>query len=48
MHGLGKLVHSNGDIYEGQWENNKANGYGKYINMTNQAIYEGSWVDDLQ
>lgn len=29
-HGRGKLVYSNGDIYEGVWLNNKKHGRGKY------------------
>ena len=29
--GFGKFYHSDGDIYEGEWLNDKANGYGKYM-----------------
>jgi len=27
-HGKGKFWHTDGDIYEGDWKNNKANGAG--------------------
>ena len=30
MHGFGKLVFSNGDVYEGQFKGSMAHGYGKY------------------
>ena len=30
MHGLGKLVHSDGDIYEGEWAYDMATGHGDY------------------
>ena len=32
MHGKGKLVHANHEIYEGDFVGDKANGYGKYLN----------------
>lgn len=31
--GKGRLIHSDGDVYEGDWKNDKAHGYGKYIHM---------------
>jgi len=34
-------------VYEGDWINDKANGYGVY-NHVDGAIYEGQWIDDLQ
>jgi len=37
---------NDGDIYEGEWENDKANGYGIYLNKEGD-IYEGEWKDDL-
>jgi len=36
-----------GDIFEGEWQGDKANGYGTYIHV-NGARYEGLWKDDLQ
>ena len=29
-HGKGKYLYENGDIYEGDWKNNKMHGYGQY------------------
>jgi hypothetical protein len=39
------LIHPDGDIYEGEWFDDKANGYGKYIHF-NGAIYRGYWKND--
>jgi hypothetical protein len=38
-------VHADGDIYEGQWVNDKAEGKGTYSHA-NGAYYEGDWIDD--
>jgi len=35
-------VHVDGDVYEGNWTNDKANGFGVYIHV-NGARYEGNW-----
>ena len=34
MHGKGKLLYKNGDVYEGDWKNDKRDGSGKlnYLN----------------
>ena len=45
--GIGRLIHSDGDIYEGQWVNDKAEGMGTYSHA-NGAYYEGQWLDDKQ
>ena len=49
------IVHVDGDIYDGQWLNDMANGKGAYIhsgkfhyNTIGGAKYEGDWKDDLQ
>ena len=39
------MTHSNGDIYDGFWENDKANGYGVFLDI-NGAKYEGYWLED--
>lgn len=44
--GTGKFWHADGDVYEGEWEDDKANGYGVYIHV-NGAKYEGYWKNDL-
>ena len=33
MHGLGKLIHSDGDVYEGEWAYDMATGHGDYKHM---------------
>jgi hypothetical protein len=38
---------SYGDIYEGEWKDDKAHGYGVYHHL-NGATYEGEWVEDRQ
>ena len=40
-------MHADGDIYEGEWLDDKANGQGKYTTH-NGNIYEGSWKNDKQ
>ena len=43
--GEGKIIYSNGDIYEGKWVNFRKNGKGKII--TNDGIiYESEWNED--
>lgn len=42
---MGRLYHPNGDLYIGNWKNNKANGNGKYIS-NNGAVYVGDWIED--
>ena len=44
---IGKFWHVDGDVFDGQWKNDKANGYGVYTHV-NGAKYEGMWKDDLQ
>jgi len=38
--GRGRLIHADGDCYEGDWVDDKATGFGKYYH-TNGAFYEG-------
>ena len=39
--GKGKLIHADGDIYEGDWLDDKAHGIGVYLHI-NGARYEGA------
>lgn len=39
------MIHSDGDIYQGDWRDDKANGIGKYMHYDG-AVYEGEWKDD--
>ena len=41
------MTHADGDIYEGEWLDDKANGKGTYYHI-NGAKYEGEWKDDKQ
>lgn len=41
----GKLIHSDGDIYDGEWVDDTACGKGIYIHI-NGAKYEGDWLND--
>lgn len=45
--GKGKLTHADGDVYEGEWEDDKANGKGVYRHK-NGAVFDGMWKDDRQ
>jgi hypothetical protein len=45
-HGKGKFIHVDGDVYEGEWKEDKANGRGVYTHA-NGSKYEGEWKDDL-
>ena len=40
--GLGKKVHSNGDVYEGLWRQGKCEGPGRY-RWKNNNEYDGEW-----
>ncbi len=40
-------MHVDGDVYEGDWSNDMANGKGVYMH-SGGARYEGEWKDDLQ
>ena len=41
------MTHSNGDIYEGYWVDDLAQGYGIFLD-TQGSKYEGNWEKDLQ
>ena len=43
----GRLIHSDGDFYEGSWKNNKVNGKGKY-QSEDGGIYDGECLNDTQ
>lgn len=46
INGYGKMIYSNKEQYEGEFENSKRNGEGEFI-YQNGNIYIGSWFDDL-
>lgn len=43
--GVGRLIHADGDVYEGEWLNDKAHGKGIYLHLEG-ATYSGDWVED--
>lgn len=45
MHGKGKMIYTNGDIYEGEWKNGKRNGEGT-MTYQNKTSYVGRWAND--
>jgi len=38
------MIYIRGDVYNGQWEKDKMNGYGIY-KYQNGTVYEGNWAD---
>lgn len=42
---MGRMTHANGDIYQGKWQDGKANGHGVYIDQ-NGSMYVGGWFND--
>ncbi len=45
MHGNGKYTYANGDIYIGQWVDDKRQGFGT-LNHANGDCYEGDFFED--
>ena len=43
--GYGRVIYADGDMYEGEWKDDKAQGKGIYIHADG-AKYEGEWVED--
>lgn len=43
LNGQGKLLHANGDYYEGEWENGLKHGYGIYDLDSIGLKYQGYW-----
>lgn len=41
--GFGKMIFPNGDIYEGEWLEDKIHGEGSYTYKKSGDIYSGSW-----
>ena len=38
--GRGRMIHADGDVYDGEWLDDKAHGYGIYVHLDG-ATYEG-------
>ena len=45
--GKGRLIHADGDVYDGSWKDDKAHGYGIYSHLDG-ARYMGNWKEDKQ
>jgi hypothetical protein len=45
-HGYGTFHYPLGSYYEGDWLNNKMNGYGKLFYANHEIAYEGYWQMD--
>ncbi|AJF97571.1 Morn repeat protein [Pandoravirus inopinatum] len=45
-HGYGSMVHASGDIYWGEWRDDKRNGHGSMIYVGGNR-YEGEWRDGM-
>ena len=43
--GHGKLIYANGNVYDGDFRDDKKHGQGKYT-YANGVVYEGGWRDD--
>lgn len=41
------MIHSDGEVYEGEWVNDKAHGFGVYLH-SDGSRYEGEWLNDKQ
>jgi len=39
------MHYKNGDMYEGEWLNDKRHGYGVF-NIKDRGVYEGEWQND--
>jgi hypothetical protein len=44
--GQGKFTAATGNVYEGKFAKNAANGEGKMTNPSSGAVYVGTWKDD--
>jgi len=45
LSGHGKLVHSNGDYYDGTWKNGLKHGFGIYDLDSVGLRYDGFWMN---
>jgi hypothetical protein len=45
-HGKGKFYYQDGGSYDGEWKDNKMNGFGTLYYQSNEKAYEGCWVND--
>jgi hypothetical protein len=48
FHGRGKMSQANGDVYMGEWQNDKATGRGSFYDASQGVRYKGEWLNDAQ
>ena len=46
-HGLGKFTSASGDVYEGQWSEDKRHGLGDCRFVQTGGFFDGGWSNDL-
>jgi hypothetical protein len=46
MEGKGKMKYTNGNSYDGEWKNNKRDGFGALCNKDNVLLNKGIWKND--
>ena len=44
MHGQGKITFGNGDYYQGEWKEDKRDGFGVYLSAYGQK-FKANWKD---
>ena len=44
--GKGIFWHADGDVFEGEFKDDKSNGFGVYT-CADGTRYEGMWIDDI-
>jgi hypothetical protein len=42
--GHGKFTAANGDVYDGEWDEDQKNGNGKQIYKETGQVYDGAWA----
>lgn len=47
-HGVGKMTFPNGDVYHGEWKENKMDGEGTYTYAATKDVYSGSWSQGVK
>jgi len=43
-HGVGRMIYSDGNVYEGEWSNDRYYGEGKYTHAQSGAVYVGDFM----
>jgi len=45
-HGKGRFYYDDGGVYDGSWNLNRMEGFGKLYYVNNELAYEGNWLND--